>query len=250
MSSLSPSLYRIPFVATSLIANIVALTPPNQDADPEERKRYQDTKRKKLEPLTAIQWWILPTLFGYLYFLHLTEIYIILAGAYPALRLPFILNILLPSRTAISSVSDRFHVSPALIVGTSLSFFACQLRLACFRTMGRQFTFELAIKKGHKLITSGPYSVVRHPAYLGSVCQYTGLLINTLGTGSWFEAAGMWSTVFGCVVGGLWVAIVLFTMTSLVKRVPKEDKVLKEEFGKEWIDWSTKTRYKLIPGVY
>ena len=55
----------------------------------------------------------------------------------------------------------------------------------------------------------------------------------------------------GRVIGTWWLLYVVFLLVSLVIiRVPKEDKVLQEEFGKQWVEWSKKTPYRVIPGVY
>jgi protein-S-isoprenylcysteine O-methyltransferase Ste14 len=35
------------------------------------------------------------------------------------------------------------------------------------RTLGRQYSAELAIQKGHVLVTTGPYARTRHPMYTG-----------------------------------------------------------------------------------
>ena len=39
------------------------------------------------------------------------------------------------------------------------------LRLHCYRTLGRFFTFDVSIHEGHQLVTTGSYSIVRHPSY-------------------------------------------------------------------------------------
>jgi len=39
------------------------------------------------------------------------------------------------------------------------------------------FTFEMSIRKNHKLITSGPYAIVRHPSYVGVILVASGLML-------------------------------------------------------------------------
>ncbi|KAF9644887.1 hypothetical protein BDM02DRAFT_829359, partial [Thelephora ganbajun] len=51
------------------------------------------------------------------------------------------------------------------------------LRLFSFRTLGRHFTYQLAILPSHKLVTTGPYAYIRHPSYVAlplivSGCAY------------------------------------------------------------------------------
>lgn len=38
------------------------------------------------------------------------------------------------------------------------------LRLWCFKCLKEYFTFNITVKKNHKLITTGPYSLIVHPA--------------------------------------------------------------------------------------
>src|ERR1051326_3672929 len=49
-------------------------------------------------------------------------------------------------------------VSFSCIIGGSL------LRLWCFKCLKEFFTFNVTIKKDHKLITTGPYSILVHPS--------------------------------------------------------------------------------------
>ena len=35
-----------------------------------------------------------------------------------------------------------------------------------------------------------------------------------------------------------------------LKRAEAEDRVLREEFGKEWEEWARVVKYKFIPGLY
>jgi protein-S-isoprenylcysteine O-methyltransferase Ste14 len=124
------------------------------------------------------------------------------------------------------------------------------------------FTWESSILKDHKLITSGPYSIVRHPAYLGLLSVSVGYV--------WF----LWTSgTFGreCFIGGtagfpptlminernalgLIYAIGMMshfadTDIFLVRRSFEEDQMLKGKFGKEWEEWARNVRYNVIPFV-
>ncbi|KAJ7923243.1 hypothetical protein B0H13DRAFT_1477462, partial [Mycena leptocephala] len=57
--------------------------------------------------------------------------------------------------------------SPLVAIGTALIANGAILRLFCYRALGQYFTFKTAIARNHKLVTTGPYSIVRHPAYTG-----------------------------------------------------------------------------------
>jgi protein-S-isoprenylcysteine O-methyltransferase Ste14 len=62
-------------------------------------------------------------------------------------------------------LSNRFSGWTLLEV----EFFLCaiggaSLRLWCFKCLQKFFTFNVTVKKDHKLITTGPYSLLVHPA--------------------------------------------------------------------------------------
>ncbi|KAF8837034.1 hypothetical protein BDN67DRAFT_909969, partial [Paxillus ammoniavirescens] len=49
----------------------------------------------------------------------------------------------------------------------------------CYRVMGRWFTFNLALLPEHKLITSGPYTIVQYLSYTGRYLTFSGWKKNT-----------------------------------------------------------------------
>jgi protein-S-isoprenylcysteine O-methyltransferase Ste14 len=49
--------------------------------------------------------------------------------------------------------------------GVGMAVIAIALTVWIHRTLGRQYSAKWEIQKGHKLITVGPYSRVRHPMY-------------------------------------------------------------------------------------
>ncbi|KAF7791498.1 hypothetical protein EIP86_002514 [Pleurotus ostreatoroseus] len=109
--------------------------------------------------------------------------------------------------------------------------------------MDRFFTWDLAIKDDHKLITSGPYSVVRHPGYIAAAMIGVGTLLCHFGTGSWFISYGGLETFWGKIFAFAWSSLVVFTPTMLCSRVNVEDEVLHKQFGKIWEDYARRTPY-------
>lgn len=95
--------------------------------------------------------------------------------------------------------------------------------------LAKQFSIEVTLQKDHKLIQSGPYKVIRHPRYLGILTFFTGI-----------------SLTFRSLLG---ILIVLALAGVLIWRVFAEEKMMREEFGKEWEEYQSKT-WRLIPYIF
>lgn len=135
-------------------------------------------------------------------------------------------------------------------VGWALMFTGCLIRLSCFRALGRMFTFELTVRKDHKLITTGPYAYVRHPSYLGGNMASIGVVLCHLTAGSWLLESGVLDNgITKGVVGG-WLLVAAFLSSLTSPRTKQEDNTLHAEFGKSWEEWAKKVRFKMIPGIY
>ncbi len=84
-------------------------------------------------------------------------------------------------------------------------------------------------ERAHRVVTTGPYRLVRHPMYAGMLVMYAGL---PLLLGSW------WALVPALLMDAL-----------MVVRTRFEDRALHE--GLEgYRDYATHTRYRLVPGVW
>ncbi|RWZ52328.1 isoprenylcysteine carboxylmethyltransferase family protein [Halobacillus fulvus] len=93
-----------------------------------------------------------------------------------------------------------------------------------------QFTRDVSVQQGDKLVSSGPYRKLRHPLYTGLFCIVVGFC---LGVGN------LW-TAFGC---GMLVTV------ALLHRIRIEEAMLIEAHGDLYRNWC-KSRYRLIPFVY
>ena len=103
------------------------------------------------------------------------------------------------------------------------------LRLWPVFVLGHRFSGLVAIQPGHTLVTSGIYSVIRHPSYLG-------LLVNSLG----------WGLAFRSGVGVLLTAL---TIPPLLARIHAEERLLRTQFGDEYDTYRART-WRLIAGLY
>ncbi|MBK6793726.1 MAG: isoprenylcysteine carboxylmethyltransferase family protein [Anaerolineales bacterium] len=95
--------------------------------------------------------------------------------------------------------------------------------------LAKQFSIEVTLQKDHKLIQNGPYKVVRHPRYLGILIFFTGV-----------------SLTFRSLLG---IFTVLALALVLIWRVFAEEKMMHEEFGKEWEEYQAKT-WRLVPYIF
>ena len=101
-----------------------------------------------------------------------------------------------------------------LLAVTSVWFCALSIRV-----LGEQWSLAARVVEGHKLVTHGPYSVVRNPIY-------TGMLGMLLATGL---AVSHWI--------GLLIALAVFAIGTLI-RVRSEERLLREMFGREFDDYA------------
>lgn len=90
-------------------------------------------------------------------------------------------------------------------------------------------TVEIQGKETHRVITSGPYRVIRHPMYAAFILL---MLCVPLLLGSYY------ALIPGTLTG------VLFVIRTIL-----EDKMLHEELS-GYPEYAQKTRFKLIPGIW
>jgi protein-S-isoprenylcysteine O-methyltransferase Ste14 len=83
--------------------------------------------------------------------------------------------------------------------------------------------------RGHRVVDTGPYQVLRHPGYVGSILHMLG---TSLALGSW------WSFL---VTG--------FTSAVMAARTAREDRTLHEEL-EGYADYAAHVKYRLVPWVW
>src|SRR5215210_2787361 len=72
------------------------------------------------------------------------------------------------------------------IAGVLVVILGSMLRRYCWRTLGEYFTGDVRVRPDQPVIRSGPYRLVRHPAYTGGMMMYIG---TGLALGSWLSLA-------------------------------------------------------------
>ncbi len=179
--------------------------------------------------------------------LAVCETAVLLASAYPGPLSDAVLSLLIyRERACIASVT----LTTAFLMGWGMCVLGALLRMHCYRILGPQYTFERSVIREHQLVTSGPYAVVRHPAYTGFEVFHVGLLVVQFGQGSWAWECGVLDSWAGRAIVAGWVLYVYKLVVAVFRRCAAEDEMLRTEFGEKWVRWSQKTTGRLIPGVY
>lgn len=98
------------------------------------------------------------------------------------------------------------------------------------RSLGKNYSGHLSVQQGQALVQSGPYRLLRHPAYAG-------FLLMALGLGVGYSS-----------IAGL-VAILALLLPGLNYRMNVEEKLLSEHFGQAYREYARRTK-RLIPGIW
>ncbi|KAF7300315.1 hypothetical protein HMN09_00914800 [Mycena chlorophos] len=240
------SLPRVALVCAQTLFNELACTPPNP-TQPKHRYHTEEPTFFQIAPL------ILRLHQFALRIICFLEILSYLAVTESPLPLPFSgMTMTVPSRLALNTLPP--NPSPLFLAGTLLVAIGALLRVASFRALGEMFTFDLTIHPHHRLITSGPYAYVRHPAYTGTLCIIAGLVASHMTPGSFLGIAlggvGMpaWmlalcrSTIL--LSGAVWWTWMLGVGLS---RIPAEEKKMAALFPAEWAEYEKRSIDPALP---
>jgi protein-S-isoprenylcysteine O-methyltransferase Ste14 len=131
--------------------------------------------------------------------------------------------------------AGRWHLFPAVpsvLRATALAIMAAAL-LFIFRAMRENHFFSAVVRiqadRGHHVIDSGPYAVVRHPGYAGMA---VGIPASGLALGSWIG-----------------VAIALAYAALILRRAAFEDRFLQRELA-GYTDYTRRVPSRVIPGLW
>jgi protein-S-isoprenylcysteine O-methyltransferase Ste14 len=133
-----------------------------------------------------------------------------------------------PYFTPLTDGSEAFNVALAFLTA-ALAVLSVWFVVAAARTLGRQWSFAARVVEGHKLVTEGPYRIVRHPIYTGMLGM---LLATCLATSYWFAIP---------------FAVLIYIIGTLI-RVRSEEKLLRETFGADFDDYARRIT-AFIPGL-
>lgn len=126
----------------------------------------------------------------------------------------------------------RLPGSPAawVLAGLAVSWAGVLLRVWAVCSLGRFFRRVVVVQEGHRVVTSGPYRYVRHPAYAGGALLLLGYGL-TLG-----NAAGV-------------AACVLVPLVGWWRRIAVEEAELRATLGRPYEEYARRTS-RLVPKVW
>jgi protein-S-isoprenylcysteine O-methyltransferase Ste14 len=134
----------------------------------------------------------------------------------------------------VGALDNRFHwtvvSSPLRVIGL-VGFVASFMLIIKAMTTNRFFSpvVRLQTERGHHLVDSGPYAVIRHPGYAGMI---PGIPLSGLALGSWLA-----------------FAIALVYSALILRRVSFEDRFLHENLA-GYPEYASRVRYRLVPGAW
>ncbi len=122
------------------------------------------------------------------------------------------------------------------------------MRITAYAQLGRDFTYELSAPK--RLVTTGFYRYMRHPAYTGAVVvllSTVALLGNARGALGCLlpGVVARWSPLLMVLQLVYWVRVIVSGVSA---RCEDEEVMMKKTFGDEWVRYAARTK-RFVPGV-
>ncbi len=121
----------------------------------------------------------------------------------------------------------QFHFK---IIGLVIYGLGLILRYWSSILLGKYFTRSVSVESDQKLVSNGPYRLIRHPLYLGLLLLTSGVPI---------YLGNIPAVLFGLI----------FLLYALSRRIEFEEKLLEKSLGEKYRNWK-KERAKLIPFIY
>ncbi len=119
--------------------------------------------------------------------------------------------------------------SPMNVVGALIFIIGLVITVNAQMTLKRNYSGTLRIREDHQLIAHGIYKYVRHPVYIGTLLRTFAIPIYT-------------TSLLGFLFALMGIPLFIY-------RIGIEEKMLIEEFGDEYLEY-TKDTWKLLPYIY
>lgn len=128
------------------------------------------------------------------------------------------------------SAAITWHRTALFSLGVILILLGVALRWYAIWTLGSYFTRDVAVSTDQKIVQTGPYHSIRHPAYSGT-------LLTMLGVGL---ATTNWASL---------LALLICVFSGHMYRVSIEEKALSQTIGQPYIEYMHHTK-RFIPFVF
>lgn len=125
-----------------------------------------------------------------------------------------------PAFTPPFRISRPFEIAIAIIT-IGLAVASIWLVMVAVRTLGKEWSVTARLVEGHKLVTAGPYQLVRNPIY---AAMFGMLLATGLAISHW---------------AALMVAVIVFAVGTRM-RIRIEERLLRGAFGAEFESYAQK----------
>lgn len=114
--------------------------------------------------------------------------------------------------------------------GLVLMWAGIALRLWAFHTLGQYFTFTVMTSSDQRVVSGGPYRLIRHPGYAGAALTMAGI---GLAFGNWVSLTAM----------------VVLPLVGYVNRIRVEERALDAALGDRYRAYA-EHRKRLVPFVW
>lgn len=130
----------------------------------------------------------------------------------------------------LSGTTLSWHQPLLFWIGIALMLIGLVLRWYAVKVLGKFFTRDVATRPGQTVVDAGPYRLIRHPAYSGSLLMF-------LGTGL---AMTNWASL---------LVIMLCAAIGFGWRVHVEERALCADLGQPYRDYMHRT-WRFVPYVW
>jgi protein-S-isoprenylcysteine O-methyltransferase Ste14 len=146
-----------------------------------------------------------------------------------------IMTVLLLAMLVVAGLDVRNGWSPLLPTGVQIAALALMalghLLIVWATRVNKFFARFVRIQKerGHTVVTDGPYQIVRHPGYVGTLISFLATPV---------------------ALGALWTFVASGLLAlGVVIRTALEDRALIQELP-GYAEYATRVRYRLLPGIW
>jgi protein-S-isoprenylcysteine O-methyltransferase Ste14 len=142
------------------------------------------------------------------------------------------LAMVLPAIAGLDAVRFAWNPMPHWTLYLGIAVFigsAILIAWVMVRNPHAETSVRIQVERGHRVVATGPYGLVRHPMYVGLILLY-------------FAQALILGSMWALAIAGLIASLFLW-------RTAMEDKVLRKDLpGYE--EYASMIRYRLMPGLW